>query len=81
VLTGFWSTNSEAHIAEGNWCEARRQYDRYRRLLREGLGVSPSRTLMAPARGRPYTPAPGERDNQRRMTIALMLRALPIIPL
>jgi DNA-binding SARP family transcriptional activator len=46
----------EAHIAEGNWCEAMRQYERYRRVLSDELGVSPSRglaTLLERARTPP----------------------------
>jgi DNA-binding SARP family transcriptional activator len=35
----------EAHLAEGNRGEALRQYRRYRRLLRDGLGVEPSPTV------------------------------------
>ena len=40
-----------AHLADGNYSEALRQYDLYRRLLAEGLGLSPSthfEDLMAP---------------------------------
>jgi DNA-binding SARP family transcriptional activator len=32
----------ETHLAEGNWSEACRQYQRLKRLLREELGVEPS---------------------------------------
>jgi DNA-binding SARP family transcriptional activator len=32
----------EVHLAEGNWSEARRQFQRCRRLLTEELGVEPS---------------------------------------
>jgi DNA-binding SARP family transcriptional activator len=32
----------QAHLAEGNWSEARRQFRECRRLLREELGVEPS---------------------------------------
>ncbi len=35
----------QAHLAEGNRCEAVRQYDLYKRLLREELGVEPSSKL------------------------------------
>ena len=35
----------EAHIAEGNWSEARRQFQRCRKLLREELGVEPSESI------------------------------------
>lgn len=36
-----------AHIAEGNECEARRQYERYSRMLTEQLGFSPSADLAS----------------------------------
>ncbi len=42
-----------AHLAEGNVSEARRQYDRYRDLLWDDLGIEPSielRTLIQQAR-------------------------------
>jgi DNA-binding SARP family transcriptional activator len=32
----------EIHLAEGNWSEARRQFQRCRRLFREELGLEPS---------------------------------------
>jgi DNA-binding SARP family transcriptional activator len=35
----------EAHLAEGNWSEARRQFGQCRRLLREELGVEPSESM------------------------------------
>ena len=35
----------EAHLAEGNWSEARRQFQRCRRLLGEELGVEPSGSM------------------------------------
>ncbi|WP_051551274.1 AfsR/SARP family transcriptional regulator [Nocardioides sp. URHA0020] len=44
------------HLAEGNHAEALRQYDGYRRLLADELGLRPSagiRTLIAPLLGRP----------------------------
>jgi DNA-binding SARP family transcriptional activator len=44
------------HMAEGNFAEALRQYDVYRRLLRAELGLPPSREfrrLIAPLLGRP----------------------------
>jgi DNA-binding SARP family transcriptional activator len=37
----------EAHMAEGNWVEARRGYAAYRELARRELGVEPSRELTA----------------------------------
>lgn len=46
----------EVHLAEGNHAEALRQYDGYRRLLAEELGLPPSpaiRGLVAPLLGRP----------------------------
>ena len=36
------NTLIEIHLAEGNWSEARRQFQRCRQLLREELGVEPS---------------------------------------
>jgi DNA-binding SARP family transcriptional activator len=47
-----------AHVAEGNMSEARRQYDRYRSLLWDDLGIEPSVALRSlieracPATGR-----------------------------
>ena len=35
----------EIHLAEGNWSEACRQFQRCRRLLREELGVEPSDSM------------------------------------
>jgi DNA-binding SARP family transcriptional activator len=46
----------QVHLAEGNHAEALRQYDGYRRLLADELGLPPSpgiRTLVAPLLGRP----------------------------
>jgi DNA-binding SARP family transcriptional activator len=46
----------EVHLAEGNPSEALRQYDTYRLLLADELGLPPSpaiRTLVAPLLGRP----------------------------
>lgn len=37
----------EAHAAEDNWCEARRSFESYRDLIRQELGVDPSRDLTA----------------------------------
>lgn len=37
----------QAHLAEGNRTEARRQYETYRRLLLEELGVAPSARMRA----------------------------------
>jgi DNA-binding SARP family transcriptional activator len=47
---------AQVHMAEGNFAEALRQYDVYRRLLRAELGLPPSREfrrLIAPLLGRP----------------------------
>ena len=46
----------EVHLAEGNQAEARGQYDGYRRLLADEIGLPPSpvtRRLVAPLLGRP----------------------------
>ncbi len=46
----------EVHLAEGNQAEALRQFDGYRRMLRDELGIPPSpaiRELVAPLLGRP----------------------------
>lgn len=32
----------KAHIAEGNWAEARKQYELYRRILHDELGIEPT---------------------------------------
>jgi DNA-binding SARP family transcriptional activator len=50
----------ETHLAEGNWSEARRQFQRCRRLLWEELGIEPSdsiRLLLEQDTG--YTRLPG----------------------
>ncbi|MEU7871841.1 BTAD domain-containing putative transcriptional regulator [Dactylosporangium sp. NPDC049140] len=36
----------EAHLAEGNWVEARRSYEAYRALLRSELGAEPAADLI-----------------------------------
>jgi len=41
-----------AHLAEGNFSEAVRQYDLYRGLLRDGLGVEPSESMRQLIHGR-----------------------------
>ncbi|MGW6129735.1 AfsR/SARP family transcriptional regulator [Cellulomonas sp. NPDC055163] len=38
---------AEAHVAEGNYVEARRTYQRYRELLRHELGVEPSAVFQS----------------------------------
>jgi DNA-binding SARP family transcriptional activator len=35
----------EAHLAEGNWSEGRRQFESYRRLLQRELGIEPDKRL------------------------------------
>jgi DNA-binding SARP family transcriptional activator len=50
----------EAHLAEGNPAEALRQYETFRRLLRDQLGLAPSPAIRALVRdylGRPADPA------------------------
>jgi DNA-binding SARP family transcriptional activator len=42
-----------AHLAEGNRCEARRQFQECQRLLREELGVEPSESTRRLAGGEP----------------------------
>ena len=42
----------EAHQAAGDWAAARRQYDRFRGMLRREVGVEPSAELTAVATGR-----------------------------
>jgi hypothetical protein len=39
----------EAHLAEGNWVEARRSYQAYRAVLQRELGVEPDPELAAVA--------------------------------
>jgi DNA-binding SARP family transcriptional activator len=49
----------QVHLAEDNHAEALRQYDGYRRLLADELGLAPSssmRRLVAPLLGRPVDP-------------------------
>lgn len=49
----------EVHLAEGNLAEALRQYQTYRRLVADELGLPPSpaiRRLVAPLLGRPVDP-------------------------
>lgn len=48
----------ETHIAEGNWSEARRQFRRCQRLLREELGVEPSELTRRLLGDRPRLAAP-----------------------
>ena len=39
------STLIEIHLAEGNWSEASRQFQRYRRMLRKELDIEPSDSM------------------------------------
>lgn len=50
----------EIHLTEGNWSEACRQFQRYRKLLREELGIEPSDSmrLLLEKRQRPPTRLP-----------------------
>jgi DNA-binding SARP family transcriptional activator len=43
----------EIHIAEGNWSEAHRQFQRCRRMLRKELGVEPSDSMRRLLEKRP----------------------------
>lgn len=43
----------EAHLAEGNWSEARRQFRRCQRLLKEELGVEPTASTRGLLEARP----------------------------
>lgn len=45
------------HLAEGNWSEACRQFDRCRRLLREELGIEPSDSMRLLLERRPRVPS------------------------
>ena len=47
----------EAHLRRGNYAEALREFDRYRRLLRDDLGIAPSAetlSMIATARRKPH---------------------------
>ena len=46
----------EIHLTEGNWSEACRQFQRYRKLLREELGVEPSDSMRLLLDRRPRPP-------------------------
>ena len=48
----------ELHLAEGNWSEACRQYERCRRLLRHELGVEPSDSIRLLLGTTPQLPEP-----------------------
>ena len=48
----------EAHLAEGNWVEARRTYERYRDTVRCELGVEPSEQLTDLVRAMYAAPRP-----------------------
>ena len=51
----------EAHLAEGNWAEAYRTFDRYRTILREELGTEPTSGLTRLVGGRhPGLPMPSK---------------------
>lgn len=60
------STLIEIHLAEGNWSEACRQFQRCRRMLRKELDVEPSDSMRSLLEKRPGRPRP-----------AASLRALP----
>ena len=46
----------EAHLAEGNWSEARRQFRRCERLFQEELGVEPTASMRRLLEARPPVP-------------------------
>src|SRR6185437_3369678 len=48
----------EIHLAEGNWSEACRQYQRCRRLLQDELGVEPSDSMHLLLGSMPQLPEP-----------------------
>jgi DNA-binding SARP family transcriptional activator len=48
----------EVHLAEGNWSEACRQFQRCRRLLREELGIEPSDSMRLLLEKRPGLSSP-----------------------
>ena len=48
----------EIHLAEGNWSEACRQYQRCRRLLQDELGVEPSDSMRLLLGSMPQLPEP-----------------------
>jgi DNA-binding SARP family transcriptional activator len=59
----------EVYLAEGNHAEALRQYQSYRRRLREELGLAPSpaiRALVSPLLGRPADARAEERRARNR---------------
>ena len=51
----------EAHLAEGNVIEARRAFATYRDLVRDELGILPSRDLIEIFSSAPYARKPDER--------------------
>jgi DNA-binding SARP family transcriptional activator len=54
----------EAHLAEGNWSEAHRQFGECRRLLREELGVEPSESLHRLIKPEPVFAGSGMRGSR-----------------
>jgi DNA-binding SARP family transcriptional activator len=48
----------EAHLAEGNWSEARRHFQECRRLLQEELGVEPSESMRRLIKREPVFASP-----------------------
>lgn len=65
----------EAHLAEGNWMEARRSLDRYAELLDRDLGVSPGAEITAllhgrvPSRGLKQQNGAEQRTAVQRLTV------------
>jgi DNA-binding SARP family transcriptional activator len=65
------------HLAEGNWSEACRQFQRCRRLLSEELGVEPSESMRLLLKERPTqssSPASLYPLSRRGATLAVMER-------
>jgi DNA-binding SARP family transcriptional activator len=64
----------ETHLAEGNWSEACRQFQRFRRLLREELGVEPSDSTRLLLEKRPIPARLPRLASQRETAITVQLR-------
>jgi DNA-binding SARP family transcriptional activator len=60
----------EAHLAEGNWSEGRRQFEAYRRLLRRELGIEPDERLAALVHCPPQRPHADDLRSARSAPLA-----------
>lgn len=58
----------KAHIAEGNWAEARKQYELYRRILHDELGIEPTDSLR---RLLPGIPIPAQAREHHQSPVLL----------